>query len=53
MASLPWVRLNDYPANQTYDKDNSPAMLSNQMDKKLEETVAAYAWYIIHNVLEE
>ena len=50
-AGLPWVRLNEYPANQTYDAANPPAMLPNNMDKKLEQTVAAYAWYIIQNVL--
>ena len=53
-AGLPWVRLNDYPTNQTYDASNAsrPAMLSDSLDKKLEKTVAVYAWYIIEKVLE-
>jgi pimeloyl-ACP methyl ester carboxylesterase len=52
-ASLPWVRLNEYPANQTYDAANLPAMLPDALDKQLEKTVAAYAWYIIENVLNQ
>lgn len=50
-GGLPWVRLNEYPAGQTYDTPNPPAMLSDALDKQLEKTVAAYAWYIIGNVL--
>jgi pimeloyl-ACP methyl ester carboxylesterase len=50
-AGLPWVRLNDYPANQTYDATNPPAMLPDNMDKQIDRTVAGYARYIIENVL--
>lgn len=50
-AGLPWARLNDSPANQTYDATNPPAMLPDAKDKQLERTVAVYAWYIIENVL--
>ncbi len=50
-GGVPWARLNEYPANQTYDAANPPAMLSDSLDKKLEKTVAAYAWYIIEKVL--
>jgi pimeloyl-ACP methyl ester carboxylesterase len=50
-AGLPWVRLNDYPAGQTYDASNPPAMLPDSMDKQIDRTVAEYARYIIENVL--
>ncbi|MEW5938532.1 MAG: alpha/beta fold hydrolase [Chloroflexota bacterium] len=50
-AGLPWVRLNEYPAGQTYDASNPPEMLSDALDRQLEQTVAAYARYIIENVL--
>lgn len=50
-GGLPWVRLNEYPANQMYDTANPPAMLSDQLDRQLEKTVAAYVWYIIENVI--
>ena len=50
-AGVPWVRLNEYPAGQTYDAANPPAMLADSLDKQLERTVAAYAWYIIENIL--
>jgi pimeloyl-ACP methyl ester carboxylesterase len=50
-AGLPWVRLNEYPANQTYDASDQPAMLPDNMDKQIDKTVANYARYIIENVL--
>ena len=50
-GGAPWVRLNEYPAGQTYDAANPPAMLADSLDKQLERTVAAYAWYIIENIL--
>ncbi len=50
-GGVPWTRLNEYPAGQTYEPSNPPAMLSDALDKQLEKTVAAYAWYIIENVL--
>ena len=50
-AGLPWVRLNDYPAGQTYDASNPPAMLPDSMDKQMDRTVVEYARYIIENVL--
>lgn len=50
-GGVPWVRLNDYPPNQTYDVNNPPAMLPETQDKMLEQVVADYARYIIENVL--
>ncbi len=50
-GDVPWVRLNEYPANSMYDAANPPAMLSDTLDRQLEKTVAAYAWYLIKNVL--
>lgn len=50
-AGLPWVRLNEYPPNQTYDAANPPAMLADAEDKRLQSTVAEYAWHIIREVL--
>lgn len=50
-AGLPWARLNDYPAGQTYDASNPPAMLPDSMDRQRDKTVAEYARYIIGNVL--
>lgn len=52
-AGLPWARLNEYPANQTYDAANPPAMLPDSMDKQIDKTIAAYAWYIIENVVNQ
>jgi len=42
-GGLPWVRLNDYPPNQTYDLNSPPAMLPETMDRKLLQTVIRYA----------
>ncbi|MBV6396309.1 MAG: hypothetical protein HFACDABA_01907 [Anaerolineales bacterium] len=50
-GGVPWVRLNEYPAGQTYDAANPPAMLSDTLDRRLEQTLAMYAWQIIENVL--
>jgi pimeloyl-ACP methyl ester carboxylesterase len=50
-AGLPWARLNEYPAGQTYDAANPPAMLAEALDRQLEHTVATYAWYILQEVL--
>jgi hypothetical protein len=50
-GGVPWARLNEYPASQTYDAASPPAMLSDALDRQLEATVAAYARYIIENVL--
>ncbi len=50
-GGVPWVRLNDYPPNQTYDVNDPPAMLPETQDKMLEKTVGDYAKYIIENVL--
>jgi pimeloyl-ACP methyl ester carboxylesterase len=50
-AGVPWVRLNDYPANQTFDVNNPPALLSEDLDRQLNQTIADYANYIIENVL--
>ncbi len=50
-GGVPWVRLNDYPPNQTYDKNNPPAMVPETEDRMLEQRVARYATYITENVL--
>ena len=42
-AQLPFVRLNDYPANQTYDPKSPPQMLPETMDRQRAQTVARYA----------
>ncbi len=51
VGGVPWVRLNDYPPNQTYDASNPLAMLPEAQDKQLEQTVARYVTDIINNVL--
>jgi len=42
-GGVPWVRLNDYPPNQTYDPNAPPAMFPEQMDRRLAQTVIRYA----------
>jgi len=42
-GGVPWVRLNDYPPNQTYDPNAPPAMFPEQMDRQLTQTVIRYA----------
>lgn len=42
-GGAPWVRLNDYPPNQTYDPNAPPPMLPEQMDRQLAPTVIRYA----------
>jgi len=41
-GGVPWVRLNDYPPNQTYDPANPPAMLSENESKALPALVLKY-----------
>ncbi len=41
-GGVPWVRLNDYEPNQTYDFENPPAMIPEENDKRLEEMIARY-----------
>ncbi len=50
-SGVPWVRLNEYPPNQTYDVNNPPAMLDDALDKQVDAIIAVYADYIIENVL--
>ena len=50
-GGLPWVRLNNLPANQTYELTDPPAMLPDSRDKQIDRIIAFYAWYIIQNVL--
>ncbi|HWQ45702.1 MAG TPA: hypothetical protein VN376_02480 [Longilinea sp.] len=50
-AGLPWVRLNDYPANQIFNEHVPPLMLSENLDRLLDQTIGDYANYIIENVL--
>ncbi|MBI5653738.1 MAG: hypothetical protein HZC40_25305 [Chloroflexi bacterium] len=42
-AKLPFVRLNDYPANQTYDVKNPPKMFAEDQDRQRTAFVAKYA----------
>ena len=42
-GGVPWVRLNDYPPNQTYDLNNPPAMIPEENDRGMEVMVAKYA----------
>lgn len=42
-GGVPWVRLNDYPPNQTYDPKSPPAMFPESMDRQLAQTVIRYA----------
>jgi len=42
-GGVPWVRLNDYPPNQTYDPKAPPQMFPEQMDRQLAQTVIRYA----------
>ncbi|MEW5867925.1 MAG: CocE/NonD family hydrolase [Chloroflexota bacterium] len=42
-GGVPWVRLNDYPPNQTYDAANPPAMLAETEEKNLEALIARFA----------
>lgn len=50
-GGVPWVRLNDYPPNQSYEKTNPPVMIPESMDNKLEQIVTRYAEDILSNVL--
>ncbi len=50
-GGVPWVRLNDYPPNQTYDVSNPPAMIPEAQDRQLEQMVVRYAEEIINNIL--
>lgn len=50
-GGLPWVRLNEYPPNQTYEVNNPPAMLEDGLDKQVDTIIALYAEYIITQVL--
>ncbi len=42
-GGVPWVRLNDYPPNQTYDPKSPPQMFPEAMDQQLTQTVIRYA----------
>ncbi|MBN2547945.1 MAG: hypothetical protein JXB15_02215 [Anaerolineales bacterium] len=42
-GGVPWVRLNDYPANQTYDINNPPAMIPEAQAKRMDAKIAQYA----------
>ena len=41
-APSPWVRLNDYPANQIYDPNDPPAMFPNHSETPLEQRMLNY-----------
>jgi pimeloyl-ACP methyl ester carboxylesterase len=38
-----WVRINDYPPNQTYDPDDPPEMFPNRGETSLDERMLDYA----------
>jgi pimeloyl-ACP methyl ester carboxylesterase len=42
-GGVPWTRLNDGAANQTYDLNYPPVMLPEAQDKQIEALVAKYA----------
>jgi pimeloyl-ACP methyl ester carboxylesterase len=50
-GGVPWVRLNEYPPNQSYEMNDPPAMLPDDQDRDLDQIVIRYARYIIENVL--
>jgi hypothetical protein len=50
-GGVPWVRLNEYPPNQTYDVNKPPAILDDALDKQVDAIIARYAEYIITQVL--
>jgi hypothetical protein len=39
---VPWVRLNDLPANQAYDIENQPPMLPDSTDQDLAALLIPY-----------
>jgi pimeloyl-ACP methyl ester carboxylesterase len=42
-GGVPWVRLNDYAANQTYDPKNPPKMFPETMDAQSDVVIIRYA----------
>jgi pimeloyl-ACP methyl ester carboxylesterase len=42
-GGVSWVRLNDYPPNQSYDPKTPPPMLPEQQDRQLDQRIAKYA----------
>jgi len=49
----PWVRLNDYPPDQTYTPDNPPPMFSNQSGVSIDERLLGYAAEMLKNIDSE
>ncbi len=45
-GGVPWVRLNDYPANESYDLENQPAMYAENSETS-EELIARHVWEIL------
>ena len=43
LGGVPWVRLNEYPPDQTYDPANPPAMLADTQDKNIDSLIGQYA----------
>ena len=41
-GSVPWVRLNDLPPNQTYDVTHPPPMLPDTLDRDLAKLLIPY-----------
>ena len=51
-GGAPWVRLNNLPANQTYDPQNPPAVLPEKADATLENLVATFAQELFNLIPE-
>lgn len=51
-GSSPWVRLNELPANQTYDMEHPPTMLPESQDRLLENLIAEIAAWLFTLAVE-
>ncbi len=46
-GNIPWVRLNDYPPNQSYDINNQPTMYAENSGESTEQLFARHALEIL------
>lgn len=46
-GGVPWVRLNDYPANQTYDPKSPPPLFPETQDRQRDGTIIQYAQELV------
>jgi len=51
-GDAPWVRLNEYEPNRTYDVNHPPAMLPDTQDRSIDQVIVQYALYIIAEVIK-